>query len=258
MQEEIECHAGQRHPQEPLATAFPDAGKKQHHDKYLDDIVNPIIVFHDDRPRAQGVAQQMVFVQLDALAENVLHQRRPSRSGDVGPSHEFSLHHGFSRMTVHDSLGLSGSPHAVALGKDALIALPDCCRVFQPGGVAECLYHVLPLSLKGILGHLLARHFLGPHEGVILPAGKSPHQGSRQDNRQQQVFRTEKLLSIHEEGIHENLQSVVQTHACRKDKEQHGLHDGQLPAFLNTFPRDIKRHDQQQHRYAEMIGNGKG
>ena len=128
-------------------------------------------------------------------------------------------------------------------------------RILDADGVLEGLVGSSLLLLVFLRLDFLAGHFLWPYEGLVFPSGKAPDGQGWQDDRQQQVFGTEEPLAVHEQGIEEYLDAVVERYAGREEEQQHRLHDAERAPFLYALAREVERADQYHHRWAEMIGH---
>ena len=79
------AHAPHREPQETTPPATPHSTREQRHKHRLHHILRPPRVGNDDGTRHQDIAQDVLAVQLDALAEEILDYRTPQRRPRIHP-----------------------------------------------------------------------------------------------------------------------------------------------------------------------------
>ena len=112
---------------------------------------------------------------------------------------------------------------------------------------------MLPRSFRGLglLTCLERRAF------IVVPfqPGKSPKQGRRQDNRQQEVGRMPEPSAVGQGICHEHLDAVVERDACREQEEEQGLPFGEPDFALHFLAGHIEGQQQHEHRKGEMVGH---
>ena len=129
-------------------------------------------------------------------------------------------------------------------------------RVLDAHGILECLIGSSLLLFVFLLLDFFSGHLFRPYESLVLPTGKAPHGQCRNDNGQQQVFGAEEPFAVHEEGIEEYLDAIVERDTGCKEEQQYGLEDVQRAPFLHTFAREVEGTDQQHHGGPEMVRYG--
>ena len=166
-------------------------------------------------------------MQLNRLADQVLHYRLRSRGRHVGPADELAV--GYRLAVLAHALFLLRRRslrlvYRVALclcrQRRVLLRRGERCERYR---VAVRLLSLLrlPLSLlRGfrLLAYGFCRHVARPYDVVIAHACHAPCERRRQQNATEEELRSEDAPSVHEEVGEINLQSVVERRA-RGDEE---------------------------------------
>ena len=142
---------------------------------------------------SQFIFQQIILMQLDRFAHQVLYDRQGSGTGGIGPVHEFAFH---DRGTLLRSSFLSGFIpgqllcllYAVVLGFLCDFLRRDNLESSLDGILNERILQLLQfgctllffLSCRHLLGfRLFLRHFLRPYQCAVFPLTESPEQSCR-------------------------------------------------------------------------------
>ena len=193
-------------------------------------------------------------MQHNAFTEEILDQSLRAGGRLVGPVHEFALGDRLARVLVPYLFMVTN----IFGMRFILDDFPDgsfyLCRVFHASAVAVLLVNLGCGFLVFLHLSLVSCHLLRPYEGAVFPSCKAPHEGCRKDDSYQEVFDTEELSAIGEEGSKIGLQTIVERYARCKYKEQDSLPDGKLSAFLHAYACDIQGTEEYDHRHDEMVG----
>ena len=194
-------------------------------------------------------------MQLYGFAEQVFNGRRGTRGSGIGPLHELAFGHRLALVAVPrllmvaHILGVCTPAHLLLEGRLYLNA------VLQLRRIAESLEHALPQLGILLRPCLVARLLLGQHVSAVFPTGEAPYERRRQQDGEQEVFKSEKLAPVRKERIYVNLYSVTKRHAGSGEEQHHRLPYLELRPVLHLPAGDVDRKDKQEHRDAEMVGH---
>ena len=261
MEQHVEGHAGKNHEHEPGLTpeAGNDSEQQEEHEERLDHVVERVAIAHNDGAVAQHVAQQMVFVQLDSLAEEVLDQGIGARGGDVGPPHEAVLGNGLA-VGVAAGCG-AGTTHrvetAAELSQLGRVACLGCILQLQRQGALGLSFlasgcFLLALSVGSNLGVLGFLH--GQHELLVLDARGGPEQGRGQQHGEKQIAPVEEAAPIGEQPAEEHLHAVAEADAASDDKDDDSLPDGELAMLPHEGAAKVDDEEQHHEREQKVVG----
>src|SRR5574344_834110 len=152
----------------------------------------------------------MVLMQLDGLAEEIILDGEPARSGHVCPFQETCLCHWLSLMRIPWIFHVAEPFLMYLLLIEIFHSLFDGNGIFDRGGIQISHSHGVDIFLSLLLGLCLGFSYFGRFVSVIFPLSESPDGSSWYQYCQYQVFGTEDMQLVYEEGRQKHLDAVAQ------------------------------------------------
>ena len=172
---------------------------------------------------AVNVFQQMLLVQKDGFAEDILHQRLGAGDGHICPGeHAFLLY---------------------VLARNFLVV---CLLLFHLGSESTVLGCLLLYNAE-------AFQTVRDDERMVLVDACRTDEKGREDDAQCQIFGAEESLAVGEEGGEECLGSIAEGDACRKDEQDGCLPPRHTDALGLLLACDVQCHRQEEERHAEVV-----
>ena len=214
MHEHVEAEPREHHEEELFAACHPCTDGEKHDEQRLHNVVERGAVLHEDGTCLLHVLKQIVAVELQRLAEQIVHCRLPAVGCYVAPLKQ--------RHVIGQSLAVLLLHEVVVL-----LQLRYAYWVFLRHSRLYALY--LPL--------------LRSHDGILLPDIDSAEQQCRHYERCDAAPR-EHLSAVYDPSRKRHLNAVGERYASREEEEQRALPQLHRLALLQFTPCYEQREEQ--------------